>query len=231
MTSQLANRNPNQADLANQVASLRDIGRRFYERGWSVGTSSNYSVVTRRDPLELLVTASGMDKGQLTDRDFVRIDSEGLPSLDSQPKSSAETMLHVALAHELEINSVLHTHSIWGTLLSDVYFEQGEIQIEGYEMLKGLRGITTHADRVSIRIFENTQDIPVLADEVARLRKENDPAISQAFLIHRHGLYTWGRTVDEARRHVEILEFLFEVVGRRLSLAPSGVATAIESKT
>jgi methylthioribulose-1-phosphate dehydratase len=35
------------------------------------------------------------------------------------------------------------------------------------------------------------------------------------FLIRRHGLYTWGRDLDEAKRHVEILEFLFEVIGRK----------------
>jgi methylthioribulose-1-phosphate dehydratase len=33
-----------------------------------------------------------------------------------------------------------------------------------------------------------------------------------AFLVRGHGLYTWGRDLDEARRHVEILEFLFEVL-------------------
>ena len=30
------------------------------------------------------------------------------------------------------------------------------------------------------------------------------------FLIAGHGLYAWGRNIDEARRHVEGLEFLFE---------------------
>jgi methylthioribulose-1-phosphate dehydratase len=33
-------------------------------------------------------------------------------------------------------------------------------------------------------------------------------------LLRRHGLYTWGRDLKEAKRHVEILEFLFEAVGR-----------------
>ena len=33
-------------------------------------------------------------------------------------------------------------------------------------------------------------------------------------LIRRHGLYTWGRDLDELKRHLEVLEFLLEVVGR-----------------
>jgi methylthioribulose-1-phosphate dehydratase len=32
--------------------------------------------------------------------------------------------------------------------------------------------------------------------------------------LRRHGLYTWGADVSEARRHIEIFEFLFEVLGR-----------------
>jgi methylthioribulose-1-phosphate dehydratase len=37
---------------------------------------------------------------------------------------------------------------------------------------------------------------------------------SHAFLLRGHGLYTWGRDLPEAKRHVEILEFLMEVIGR-----------------
>ena len=105
------------ADLTEQVESLRDVGRRFYSRGWSVGTSSNYSVVLDRDPLELLVTASGMDKGQLGPDDFVRVNASGQPAFPDQPRSSAETMLHVVLAESPDVGSVLHTHSVWGLSL------------------------------------------------------------------------------------------------------------------
>jgi methylthioribulose-1-phosphate dehydratase len=34
------------------------------------------------------------------------------------------------------------------------------------------------------------------------------------FLLSGHGLYTWGSSLEEARRHIEIYEFLFEVVHR-----------------
>ena len=37
---------------------------------------------------------------------------------------------------------------------------------------------------------------------------------AHAFLLRRHGLYTWGDTLADAERHVEILEFLFEAIGR-----------------
>lgn len=197
-----------------QVDALREIGRQFYSKGWSVGTSSNYSVVLDRSPLELLVTASGKDKGQLGRGDFVRINSEGKPSLPGQPKSSAETMLHVILARRPDVGAVLHTHSVWGTLLSELHHAAGGFEIEGYEMLKGLSGIQTHEHRLWVEIFENTQDIPALAQQVQRRLDDANPLV-HGYLIRRHGLYTWGRDLDEARRHIEIFEFLFEVMGRR----------------
>jgi len=59
---------------------------------------------------------------------------------------------------------------------------------------------------------ENAQDMPALARRVEELLRERPDA--HAFLLRRHGLYTWGRDLAEAVRHVEILEFLFEVLGR-----------------
>lgn len=212
--------NWNRMDDEDAVAGLIQIGREFHARGWSLGTSSNYSVVSQREPLELLVTASGLHKDQLQSGDFARIRADGKPINDVQPKSSAETMLHVVLARRPHVGAVLHTHSVWCTLLSDVEFAQRVIRIAGYEMLKGLAGITTHDTEVSWEIFENTQDIPALAQQVDQRLADAQRPLQHAFLIRRHGLYTWGRDLAEARRHVEIIEFLLECEGRRRSLIP-----------
>lgn len=195
------------------VDQLRECGHLFHSRGWSVGTSSNYSVVLSQNPIDLIVTASGKDKGRLERRDFVRVGADGRPTTAEQPKSSAETMLHVMLSRRPEpIGCILHTHSIWGTLLSNHFFPEGGLAIEGFEMLKGLEGITTHEHRLWVPIFENTQDIPAMAEEIERYDRQHPGQLSHAFLIRRHGLYTWGRDVFSARRHIEILEFLFECV-------------------
>jgi methylthioribulose-1-phosphate dehydratase len=80
-------------------------------------------------------------------------------------------------------------------------------------MLKGLEGIKTHQHREWIPIFANDQDIRALAETVA-VELIRDPD-SHGFLLSGHGLYTWGEDLAQARRHVEIFEFLFEVTGRR----------------
>ena len=206
-----------------QTANLAQTGASFHQRGWSLGTSSNYSVVQGRDPLRLVITASGRDKGRLSPGDFLVIDEAGAAvdrggNPDNRP--SAEALLHVAAARRPGVGAVLHTHSVWSTLLSDRHHADGGLWIEGYEMLKGLSGIATHEARVRVEIFENTQDIAALARQVeARLVDSGDP-IRHGYLIRRHGLYTWGKDLDEARRHVEIFEFLFEVLVRKATLLP-----------
>jgi methylthioribulose-1-phosphate dehydratase len=213
---QPAQLHPALGGLVDQIDALCDVGATFWQRGWSVGTSSNYSLVLSRDPLELLVTASGKDKGRLSRGDFVRIGASGKPLGEGQPKSSAETLLHVVAASQPEVGAVLHTHSIWSTLLSDLFFPQGGFEISGYEMLKGLAGVATHEHTSWVEIFDNTQDIPALAEQVRERINDTADPLQHGYLIRKHGLYTWGRDLDEARRHVEIFEFLLECVARRL---------------
>jgi len=196
------------ADLAAQLA---EIGRHCYARGWALGTSGNFSAVVNRDPLRLAITTSGVDKGTLSADEIVEIDAKGKVVAGSG-RPSAEATLHLAIARGRGAGAVLHTHSIWSTILSDAATEDG-LAIEGYEMLKGLDGVGTHEHREWLPILDNTQDWAAAVPQVEAILAEQPAA--HGFLIRGHGLYTWGRDLAEARRHVEILEFLFEVMGRK----------------
>jgi methylthioribulose-1-phosphate dehydratase len=214
-------------DVDAAISRLRQIGREFHSRGWSLGTSSNYSVVASRDPLELIITSSGRDKSALETGDFVRVDAQGRPTDPDSPSSSAETLLHCLVAATIPgVGSVLHTHSPWATVLSLADEPRGSLRLAGYEMLKGLSGIRTHDTSESLPIFANSQDMRSLAGEVAE-RIAREPFSGEprppfhGFLLAGHGLYTWGCDLEEARRHVEIYEFLFQVEGMRRSF-PSG---------
>jgi methylthioribulose-1-phosphate dehydratase len=80
-------------------------------------------------------------------------------------------------------------------------------------MLKGLGGVDSHEHREWLPILDNTQDWVAAVPQVeAALEKHQN---AHGFLIRRHGLYTWGRDLAEAKRQVEILEFLFEVMERK----------------
>jgi methylthioribulose-1-phosphate dehydratase len=201
------------AAFENLARELVAIGRRFYARGWVLGTSGNFSAVASRAPLRLAITASMAHKGKLETADILEIGETGQSTPEHPGRPSAETLLHLEILKQRGAGAVLHTHSVWSTILSDIHAEAGGFTIEGYEMLKGLDGVITHERGEWVPIVGNDQDMPRLSRVVAAVLNET-PA-SHAFLIRRHGLYTWGRTLADAERHVEILEFLFEVLGRR----------------
>jgi len=201
------------ARTKSEVAmDLCAIGRQFYERGWVLGTSGNFSAVLSPEPLRLAITASAVHKGTLAPEQILEIDEQARV-LSGTGQPSAETLLHVEIVRARGAGAVLHTHSVWSTILSDVHAAERGLAISGYEMLKGLDGVRTHEHREWIPIVPNDQDMPRLAQEVRRAL--DGDATSHAFLLHRHGLYTWGQTLADAHRHVEILEFLLEAVGRR----------------
>ncbi len=196
------------------AGELAEAGREFYRRGWVLGTSGNFSMLLARRPLRISVTASGIEKGNLDETNFLELDDDA-EILQGFGKPSAETLLHLCIyRHVPRARSILHTHSVWGTILSDHFYESGFIEIEGYEMLKGLSGVTTHEHRERVPIVDNSQDYVALSHVIENVLRENPEC--HGIYLRRHGLYTWGETVADAKRHVEIFEFLFEVLGRQL---------------
>ena len=201
---------------ANISDSLIELGQGFYSRGWALGTSGNLSAVVDRNPLRLALTVSGVDKGKLTPDQLLLID-ESQNVIHGTGRPSAEARLHLTVARLKGAGAVLHTHSVWSSILSEIDGDQNGITIEGYEMLKGLEGIESHNHREWLPILENSQDYEALARSVERVLTDHPD--SHGFLLRRHGLYTWGQDLTEAKRHVEILEFLLEVLGR-MACAP-----------
>lgn len=190
---------------------LIDAVREFHLRGWCLATGGNYS---RRLAAGIMsITASGGDKGQLTEQRFLRADLDGRV-LDSDLTPSAETLLHARLySLDAGIGAILHTHSVTATVLSRLEVSDW-LTVSGYEMQKALAGNRTHAQAVRVRIFDNTQDIAALAERVACDWEE---IVQPGLLVRGHGLYAWGADVAEAKRHVEGFEFLFacELEARR----------------
>ena len=198
-----------QARLAREIA---DVARQCHARGWALGTSGNFSAVRSEKPLRLLITASGVHKGDIQPGHILEVDGNGRV-IRGSGRPSDETALHLTVVGARGARAVLHSHSVFGTILSEVHSADGGISIEGYEMLKGLTGVTTHAHREWVPVLENSQDYAALAQTLGETLR-CDPA-AHGVLLRGHGLYTWGRSVAEARRHLEILEFLFEVRGRQ----------------
>jgi methylthioribulose-1-phosphate dehydratase len=199
------------ASLSELAPLIAATGRALHARGWALGTSGNFSAVVRREPLVLAISRSGVDKGRLSAGDILEVDGNGLP-LEAEARPSDETVVHLAVVRERGAGAVLHTHSVWGTLLSEAAGDAGGLALSGYEMLKGFSGVTTHEHDEWLPILDNTQDYDRMTRDVKAALAQNPRA--HGLLLRGHGLYTWGSDLEEAQRHVEVLEFLFEVEGR-----------------
>jgi methylthioribulose-1-phosphate dehydratase len=166
-------------------------------------TSSNFS--HRLDDRHVAITVSGGDKSRLTQDDIMVVDLDG-KAVGSDRRPSAETLLHTQLYKRFpEVGCVLHTHSLAQTVASRLYSGAGRVHLEGYELLKAFAGNDTHETHIDLPVLPNSQDMHTLAAQVDALL---DTQCMWGYLIDGHGLYTWGRDMPEARRHLEAFEFL-----------------------
>ena len=93
-------------------STLARVGRRFYARGWALGTSGNFSVVMSRRPLRLAITQSGVSKRELGPAQILQCDERGGVVGRTPGRPSAETFLHIEIARRRRAGAVLHTHSV-----------------------------------------------------------------------------------------------------------------------
>lgn len=183
------------------VQAIIKAGNRLDQLQLAPATSGNYSI--RIGNGEMAITVSGAHKGQLSSDQIMRCALDGT-SLDDK-KPSAETLLHSAIYKLFpEINAILHTHSVANTVLTRVLAEADALELKGYEMLKVYPSIDTHDTVVSLPIVDNTQDIVQLSGDLEGVLTSDIPV----FMIRSHGIYGWGRSMDEASHIIEATEMM-----------------------
>ena len=178
--------------------------------GWAPATSTNYSVRLPDDaaPAYCAITSSGVDKGAIEVEHILAVDQHGRPIDADGLKPSAETPLHLLLYRTMGAGAVLHTHSLPAALLSQLARDEGQVLLSGWELLKGLSGIDSHEVEISLPVFPNSQDMQALSTRVEQaLSRERS---CYGFLLAGHGLYAWGKDIPEAKRHLEVFEYLLQ---------------------
>ena len=196
------------AHSLTQRQALREIGAWIDQRGWCPATGGNFSSRFESEECVFVITRSGVHKGMLAASDFIEVDRFGAPlCAQAENRPSAETLIHAALYRlSDEIGAVLHIHSVSSTVLSRIELRP-QLSLSGWEMQKALAGERTHEETVSLEIFDNRQEIDLLAREV-EARWHQRGGLRWGLLVRGHGMYVWGRDLVEARRHLEAIEFL-----------------------
>lgn len=178
--------------------------RQLHDKGHSPGTSTNYSF---KDPSnQIWVTRSGIDKSEIREEDFILLDNDGQVAEGyKEIKPSAEAEIHSVLYSLFpDVKVVLHSHSVFPIALTSLV-KGNHLTFNGYEMQKGLSGITTHEGFVEIPIFDNSQDMSFFKHELTYRKMELKRGV---FMIRKHGFYAWGKNLFEAKRHLESFDYL-----------------------
>lgn len=192
----------------NELTEMKEL---FAKRDWFPGTSGNLSLKVSEDPLRFLVTASGKDKSKTTAEDFLLVNECSEPSYPTHLKPSAETQIHAEIYKKMKAGAVFHVHTVYNNLVSDIYLDQKEFEIENIELIKAFN-IWEEGARITVPIIPNYADIPTLTEEISKVLDERVPGV----LIHNHGIYVWGKNGFEAKKHLEAFEFIFEYKYKRL---------------
>ena len=205
--AQLHQLNPN-------AIALCAVGRWVASRHWVPATGGNFSI--RSSDNSALVTASGKDKGELSPQDLLPVSWQG-QQLSCSGTPSAETALH-AMLYQLNpaTKAVLHTHSVQATVFSKL-INQDNYLFAGYEMQKAISGVSSHEQLLPLPIFNYSQDMPALAAELKQ-RWQKKP-LNYGLLVRGHGLYVWGNSLEQAKRHLEGWEFLINCELERFKIA------------
>jgi len=191
--------------MAELRRELCEYGRKAVELGLVIGTSGNLSV---RDGDLVAVTPSGGALDRLTPEMCPIVDIEGyLIEGDEQP--SSETPLHLAIYQSTFAQAVVHTHSVFGTVVASTMSELPPVHYNAL-MLGGTVKVAAYA----------TYGTPELAANV-------EAALSgrQAALMANHGGVTIGATLEQAFASTRLLEWLCEVYVRGLGVGTPTILT------
>lgn len=206
-----------QEDRIRIAKQLTEIADNFTQKGWLPATAGNLSIKLNDNPLVFGVTASGKDKENLQLEDIILVDRDCKPIEPTRLRPSAETIIHAKIYQETDAGSVLHVHTVYNNLISELYMAEGKITLSHMELIKGL-DIWEEGAVIEVPVIENYADLPKLADEIGDRLDPRVPGV----LIRKHGIYAWGCTPFEAKRHVEALEFMFQYQFLWLSMQHNG---------
>jgi len=174
---------------------LVEIGRQLHIQKMIAGTDGNISV--KLDDDRILITPSGLPKGNLKPEDLVIVDSNG-KHLQGIQKASSEYLMHLCVyKNRPEIKACVHSHPPYVTAFA----------VAGIHLADDILPEIV----VSIGGIPLTDYAPPGTDAVP---KSLEPHIetNNAFVLRNHGLLTIGRSLNEAFFRHETVEHYARIV-------------------
>ena len=191
---------------------LVEICHKVYVNGFVSAYDGNISCRTSKSTV--LITRSGICKGDVTEKDIVEIDLNGKVLTEKQ-KISTEHKIHLyAYKKRKEVNSVVHCHPTYATAFALL----GE-------------GLEKHYLPEVFLTFGRVPLCKYATPSTDGVHKSLDPYInfSWAMLLQNHGAVTLGKNLDDAYYKMEKLEhaakiiFLAKSIGKPKELSKKNI--------
>lgn len=172
-------------------------------------TWGNVSEVNRELQV-IVIKPSGIAYGKMQPEQMVVTDLAGQLMEEGGLKPSSDLATHVRLYREFQgVQSVVHTHSKYG-----VMWAQGARDIPAYG--------TTHADTFygaipCTRPLTQAEIVGDYESETGHVivetfrERQLDPLAVPGVVVHGHGPFVWGVTVEDAVEHAIILDEVAEM--------------------
>jgi L-fuculose-phosphate aldolase len=182
---------------------LIKICHKVYEKGFVSAYDGNISVATPDNTF--LITRSGVNKGDVTDRDILEINISG-DVLKGEGKVSTEYKLHFfAYSRRKEVNAIVHCHPVYTTAFATAGEELPPYIFPEVILTLGKVPLCKYAT-------PSTEELP----------KSLMPYIdfAWAFMMQNHGAITLGKSLDDAFYKMDKLEqsaktlFLAKMLGK-----------------
>ncbi|MEO0092323.1 MAG: class II aldolase/adducin family protein [candidate division WOR-3 bacterium] len=184
-------------EITHATKQIIELGKFLFEYGYVVASDGNISI--RLNKKEILITRSGVCKGELKIGDIVKIGTNNwkIKNTDYKIMPSSEYRMHLAIyANRPDINAVIHAHPPFATsfavsgrklninLLTETEQLLGSIKYLGYYQ----PGSVKLAKAVSKAVIRHN-----------------------VIILGKHGVVVGGKDLTEARYRLERLEFLAKV--------------------
>ena len=192
-------------------ALLCELLRAFHDKGWASGTGGG--ICGPADDGNLFLAPTGVHKERVKPEDlFIVSPADGsvvVHAEDPTLKPSECNGVFRTCVGMRGARSVVHSHALSAVLAADLAVDA--LEIAGFEMLKGIRGVSNR-DVHLVPLIANTARESELVGDVATVLANERFDASFCVLVRDHGAYIWGEDVWEAKRHAEVYHWLFEAV-------------------
>jgi L-fuculose-phosphate aldolase len=180
-----------------------DVCRRMYRQGTIAAADGNVSVRLGRD--RLLVTPSGLPKGELGTQDLVTVDLAG-KRLGGRRQASSEIRLHLAVyGARPDVQAIVHAHPPYTVALTLAGVSLTDCVLPEVALALGPVPTAPYATPTTAEVPASI--LPLLPG-------------ARALVLCRHGSLTLGASLEEAYQRLEALEHAARILHAAHLLGP-----------